>query len=211
MFLKVKGPIHSVMPLFAVNTELRYSGFETVWLFDDLLIPSTKHMPCASIRTLEHAVVASITNVGQDAASPPQSMEVARLARAAAEHRLRVCDFEAGSKVDVTFTSDQRECAKCGAVTHELQRAIFHPADQPGAPGLALVKSKIGRYVSGLIAEALRWNSPSLGRICSVCRSEQTAIRSPGSNVTRTIGGIELSKLAAFELLRHSTTNWYVL
>lgn len=210
MFLRVKGPLTSAMPLFNANSEIRKSGFETVWLFEDDSIPSTKHMPCASIRMLGSKTVATITNVGQDNSMAPQIMDLAILAKAAAEKRMRVSDFKADCKVNVTFTSDEAVCTKCGAVSFDVQRATFHPTEHPGAPGLELSKSKIGRNVATLICNALKSSYPAPFCICTGCKGEHSPAHLADSNVTRTLRGIALSKLASFELLRHNTTVWYV-
>lgn len=210
MFLRVKGPLNSAMPLFMVNSELRDSGFETVWLFDDEPIPSTKHMPCASIRMFGHKVVATLKNVGQDPSLEPQMMDLASLAKAAAEKRMRVTDFEAGSSVNVTITSEEKVCVTCGAISSEVQLATFFPADEPGAPGLTLSKSKLGRNVSFLIADALKLHFPTSSCELGDCVNAQNPGFSSVQKVTRTICALELSNLAAFELLRHSTTAWYV-
>ncbi|NVL49980.1 hypothetical protein F2S72_09535 [Pseudomonas syringae pv. actinidiae] len=209
MFLCVRGHLNSAASLFEVNSQLKKSGYETVWLFDGQSIPSTKHMPCASVQTVGDTVLATITNIGQ-ATLAPQILELSQLAKAAADNRLRLADFEAGGKINVTFTSDDKVCGKCGTITVELQHATFQPADHPGAPGLTLGKSKIGRNVSRLIARAVRRTDSTPERFCNICGGQHLPHHIAAQKVTRTIGGIELSKLAAFELLRYNTTAWYV-
>lgn len=210
IFLRVKGHLRSAMPLFNTNAELRKSNFETVWFFDDQAIPSTKHMPCASIRMIGDTVIATISNVTQGTSPPAQVIEVAALANAVAQQRMRLSDFTAGCRVNVTFTSDEMVCINCGSIRFEVEKATFQPADHPGAPGLSLSKSKIGRNVSTLIVDALKWCYPAIDCACTECLCEMPSTPSTGPKVTRTIGGIELSSLAAFELVRHNQTAWYV-
>lgn len=210
IFLRVQGYLRSAMPLFEANAKLRKSGFETVWLFNAKAIPSTKHMPCASIRQIDDTYVATIENVSQNSSVAPQVIEVATLARAAAQQRIRLADFVAGQQVNVTFTWDELVCIRCGAISLEVEKATFHAADHPGAPGLALSKTKIGRNVSTLIVDALKWHYPSTECVCTKCQCVLPSSPVTGPKVTRSIGGIELSRLAAFELVRHNPTAWYV-
>lgn len=209
MFLRVSGPLKSAMPLFDANVALRNSGFQTLWLFDEKAIPSTKHMPCASLHKHGNKVIATIANAGSDPSVIPQMMELAALARAAAENRMHVAEFRAGSKVNVTFTSEA-SCDRCGSISWDIQRATFQPAGHPGAPGLVLSKSKIGRNVSTLIKEAMKRGEMSHNCICNGCQGQLKTAMPAAFAVTRTVAGIELSKLAAYELLRHNTTAWYV-
>ncbi|HDS1721598.1 hypothetical protein NPS53_08810 [Pseudomonas putida] len=209
MFLRVRGPLTSAMPLFDANVVLRNSGFETLWLFDEKAIPSTKHMPCASIQKMGNTVVATIANACKDPSAVPQMMELAVLARAAAENRMHVAEYQAGSRVNVTFTYEVG-CARAGSVSWDIQRATFHPAAHPGAPGLVLSKSKIGRNVATLIKDAMKWQYQKAECICNGCQGECVPATLAAGEVTRTLAGIELSKLAAYELLRHNTTAWYV-
>ena len=210
MFILVKGPLTSAMPLISANANLRKSGVETVWLFDENPIPSTRHMPCVSIRKMGYASVATISNIGQDASAEPQMMEIAQLAKAAAENRMRVADFQAGCNVNVTITSAEVACVKCGAISFSVERAKFYPVDHPGAPGLELKKSKIGRSLSSLITNALKWYYPIQNCVCNGCIAQLGRGRTVNRIVTMRIGPIELSKLAALELIRHNNTAWYV-
>lgn len=210
IFLRVQGYLRSAMPLFEANVQLRKLEFETVWLFDGEAIPSTKHMPCASIRQIGDTFIAKIENVSHDESVTPQVIEIAALAKAVAQQRVRLAAFAAGRQVNVTFTWDEMVCIRCGAISFEVEKATFHAADHPGAPGLALNKTKIGRCVSALIVDALKWYYPSIDCVCEQCQCVQPNSPVIGPKATRTIGGIELSKLAAFELVRHHSTAWYV-
>lgn len=69
-------------------------------------------------------------------------MDIAQLAKAAAENRMRVADFQAGCNVNITITSAEVACVKCGAISFSVERAKFYPVDHPGAPGLELKSSK---------------------------------------------------------------------
>ena len=71
-------------------------------------------------------------------------------------------------------------------------------------------KSKIGRNVSTLIKEAMKRGETSPNCICNGCQGQLKTAIPAAFAVTRTVAGIELSKLAAYELLRHNTTAWYV-
>lgn len=210
IFLRVQGYLRSAMPLFEANAKLRSSDFETVWLFDGKAIPSTKHMPCASIRKIGDTYVATIENVSPNPSTAPQVIGVEALAMASAQQRFRLADFAAGRQVNVTFTSDELVCIHCGATSFEVEKATFHAADHPGAPGLALSKTKIGRSVGTLIVNALKCQSPSIGCVCIKLRTVVSPSRPIGPKITRTIGGLELSKLAALDLVRHHSTAWYV-
>lgn len=210
MFLCVRGPFTSAMPLFNVNSALRKSGVEAVWLFEDKPIPSTKHMPCAAIQLHGGTLVATIANACHNSSAVPQAMDVALLARAAAEERMHVADFRAGSKVNVSFTSEAKSCISCGARSFDIQQATFQPAGHVGAPALTLSRSRIGRHVSSMITDALKQQRSQPKPNCNVCQHESGHTLSLGAKGVHMLSNVELSKLAAYELLRHNTTAWYV-
>lgn len=217
MFLLVDGPMRSAMPLFDANTQLRNSGVETVWLFEEICIPSTKHMLCASLEWMGCSPAAKIMNLAHEGSSLPRRVDISVLARAAAEQRLKIVRFSAGQLVNITFTTSQVTCAKCAVTSPEIVTATFHPTDDPGAPGLELAKNKIGRGVSKLIADALRGLDQSrsddpqmIAGICCGCHASSPNVLSVGPVSSHRINNVELSSLAALELVRQHKTAWYI-
>lgn len=209
-FMLVNGPMRSAMPLFKANSELRDLGFETVWFFRDSGIPSTKHMLCAAITQSEGDLQASILNTHGPSIQLRDKVGISELARAATDQRLKAIGFAAGQLVDVTFIAEERSCTQCGAVMHEVQHATFYQNDEPHSPGLALTKSKLGRSVAKLISDAVGSQPvPAVG-LCAECTSLTTSKNCRRFQVTKSIGDVQLSSLAALELIRFQTTAWYI-
>lgn len=135
---------------------------------------------------------------------------ISELARAATDQRLKAIGFAAGQLVDVTFIAEERSCTQCGAVMHEVQHATFYQNGEPHSPGLALTKVKLGRSVAKLISDAVGSQPvPSVG-LCAECTSLTTSQNSRRFQVTKSIGDVQLSSLAALELIRFQTTAWYI-
>jgi len=210
VFVLVTGPMRSAIPLFDVNTTLRRSGFETVWLFSSAGIPSTRHMLCAALERNEGKSAVSILNTSRSGLIRHGAVSISELACAAADQRLKTIGFIAGQFVDVTFTADERMCVECGAIVHELQQATFYPLGEPRSPGLALSKGKLGRSVSKLIADAIAIHPDPNSSICNQCCCSSPFSRSRSSIITKSIGGIQLSSVAVYELIRFQKTAWYI-
>lgn len=209
--LFVHGQMKSAMPLFDANSQLRKLGFETVWLFKGRGIPSTKHMLCTAVVGAgdEHAVSILNTDGRRLIHSPPVS--VPDFTSAAAEHRIKSVDFSAGQWVDVAFTAEERQCSECNLVIHDVEHAIFYPLGEMQCPGLALPRDKLGRSVSKLISDALASHLPPADTTCSACLCQSPAARSTRFKVTSSVASVKLSRQAAFELIRHQKTTWYII
>lgn len=209
-FLFAHGQMTSAMPLFDANSHLRSLGFETVWLFKGRGIPSTKHMLCAALTNAWDGHEASILNTDGRRLihSPPVS--VAAFASAAAEHRIKAVDFVAGQWVDVAFTAEERQCSSCNAVIHDVEHATFYPLGDLQCPGLALPGNKLGRSVSKLISDALASHLPPADTTCSECMCQSPEARYSRFKVTKAVAAVKLSRQAAFELIRHQKTSWYI-
>lgn len=209
-FLLVKGPIQSAMPFFQANDDLRSLGFETVWFFCGNGIPSTKHMLCAALSKSDSDFQVSILNKQGTSAQHRDQVGISELARAAADQRLKSVGFAAGQLVDVTFIADEHSCPRCGAIMHEVQHATFYQNGEPHSPGLALTKAKLGRTVAKLISEAVGSQSTSSVGLCRECSSMTTSQSGRKFQVTKSVGDVQLSSLAALELIRFQTTAWYI-
>lgn len=215
-FCVVEGVVRSATQLFAFNTQLRAWGVEGVWLFLERGIPSTRHMVCVSVSNDDGEWKACIVNARSGTSCPAESVSLTQLAHAAADQRLRVQAFAAGQRIAVHVESMGSPCLHCGALVHEVKRATLLPEGSPTAPGLELSKARLGRCVSALIAEAidraqrLYTVSDSQPYICEICtENRQHALRIRGE-FPSAIGGIVLSSSAAYELVKHHQTTWYI-
>lgn len=217
VFCLVDGIFRSAAPLFVFNTQLRACGVEAVWLFKEMRgIPSTRNMVCVSVSKSEGEWEACIVNSRTGNSSPAGSVSLSHLAQAAAEQRLRFQAFAAGQRIAVHVESTRSPCLHCGAMVHEVERATFLPEGAPSAPGLELSKARLGRYVSALIAEAidraqrLYTVSDPHPYICEGCAEpRQHSLRIRGQSPSPVVG-IVLSSTAAYELVKHHQTTWYI-
>lgn len=217
LFLKVKGPIRSAMPYFDANSRYRNSGIEPIWLFEEDVIPSTKHMICAALSWIDDNPVVAIVNVGQGGDSQRHAVEISEFALAASEGRLKIADIHAGQRVGVSLTSDHFLCPACGSVDQRYDQASIQLVDHPGVPSLAIPWSKIGASVSGLMISVLKGQSfhmnalsPRPANQCLHCDSSTHDTVDTFTRKESDVGSIVLSSRAALELLKHHKTAWYI-
>lgn len=215
-FCLVEGIFRSATPLFAFNSKLRERGFEVVWIFSECCIPSTRHMVCVSASKDDGEWKARIVNARSRNSCLGGSVSLTHLAQAAAEQRLRVQAFVAGQRIAVHVESMRSSCLHCGALVHEVKRATIQPEGAPTAPGLELSKARLGRCVSALIAEAIdraqrRYTViESQSYLCEVCtKDRQHTLRIRGQFPSSLVG-VVLSSSAAYELVKHHQTTWYI-
>lgn len=216
VFCLVDQIVRSATPLLTFNSQLRDRGFEVVWIFSECCIPSTRHMVCVSAAKDEGEWKARIVNARSRNSSLTGSVSLAHLAQAAAEQRLRVQTFTAGQRITVLVESMRSPCLHCGALVHEVKRATFLPEGAPTAPGLELSKARLGRCVSALIAEAIDRTQKKhtvsepqayLCEACTIDRRQSLRIR---GQIPSALVGVVLSSSAAYELVKHHQTTWYI-
>lgn len=216
VFCIVEGIVRSATSLFAFNAHMRKLGLEAIWLFVSMSIPSTRHMVCASVAVVDGKWRAHIVNARSDHLKLAGSISLTQLVQAAAEQRLRVQMFCAGQRIAVHVESSGSPCLLCGAVVHEIKRATFLPEGVTTAPGLELSKARLGRCITALIAEAIAraqqlYSAKEVrANVCELCsESRANSLRVRGDFPT-TFEGVVLSSCAAYELVKHHHTTWYI-
>jgi hypothetical protein len=216
VFCVVEGLVRSATSLFAFNAQMRELGLEAIWLFVSMSIPSTRHMVCASVAVVDGEWRVHIVNARSDHLRLPGSINLKQLVHAAAEQRLRVQLFSAGQRIAVHVESTGSPCLLCGALVHEIKRATFLPEGVPTAPGLELSKARLGRCVTALIGEAIaraqhlyskKETRPNVCELCSEPRTNSLRFR---GEFPATFEGLVLSSSAAYELVKHHRTAWYI-
>ncbi len=217
VFLLVYGQVRTATPIFEVNAQLRKSGCEVVWLFDECAIPSTKHMVCSVVaKSSDGEIQAAIVNSTDGGISTSGSISLPALAKAAAEHRLKVQGFKSGQRVAVRMDSRKSPCSTCGNWVYELQRATIQPSGDPCAPGLELPKEHIGRCIAAMIAGAvdsesgIQYAIGGAGRTCKVCTGAHRVGLFRFQQMPAFIDGISLTSSAAYELVKRNRTHWYI-
>jgi hypothetical protein len=205
-------------PYFDANAQLLDAGFRTVWLFNERGIPSTSHMPCATVTQSGSRFITSIQNVqDRTTKSQPQHYELAELVRAATESRLKKVTVGPDAPISVRFTVRDCRCPHCDSTTVAVAECSLKLASSSHIPALHLKGHEIGWSLGRELLAIVR-NDHSLhekkhrttARRCLYCPGDLNAESRARMLTIVTQGEVSLSKVAALELLRHLKTSWYI-
>lgn len=208
----------SARPYFDANAQLLDAGFRTVWLFNGRGIPSTSHMPCATVTQSGSRFITSIQNVqDRTSKSQPQHYDLAELVRAATECRLKKVTVGPDAPISARFTVRECRCPHCDSTTVAVAECSLKLANSPHIPALHLkgrdIGWSLGRELLAIVRKdhTLRENTARTPtRRCLYCPADLNAESRARMLTNATEGEVILTKVAALELLRHLKTSWYI-
>ena len=208
----------SARPYFDANAQLLDAGFRTIWLFNERGIPSTSHMPCATVTQSGSRYITSIQNVqDRTTKSQPQHCELAELVRAATECRLKKVTVGPDAPISARFTVRECRCPHCDSTPLAVAECSLKLANSPHIPALHLKGRDIGRSLGRELLAIVNKDRTLINsegctpaRRCVYCPADLHAESRARMLINATEGEVTLTKVAALELLRHLKTSWYI-